>query len=154
MHSLDRRGQKPCQQCQRQPCSCSFKELEDDFRIQATLRVSFLAFLKSAQHTMAQSHSANKGHPDHRRASPRALTGQGDRHRKVPLVFSSFPQMPVFCSPASSHISCLVPCLDFQLFSSVISYLNSFIKLELGCYESGMSDKGINVEKLDSMCDC
>lgn len=54
--------------------------------------------------------------------------------RRVPLVL--LPQMPVSGSPTSSQVSCLVPCPDLQLLSSVTSHLNSFINLELGCHES------------------
>lgn len=55
VHSLEKRGQAPPRRGQKQPQNCSFKRLVDNFRIQATLRVFFLAWLRVLGNTMPKA---------------------------------------------------------------------------------------------------
>lgn len=113
VHSLEKRGQKPPSSGQKQPRNCSSKGSAHNFRIQATLRVFFLAWLRVPRNTMAQSHlqirviQAHRSAPQEHR--PRGMSAAEGFIQCCPLQCLSLIYQPHLRSPAL----CLV--LTFSL---------------------------------------
>lgn len=114
---------------QKQPWNRSFKGSVDDFRLQATLRIFFLAFLRVPGQTRA------KATLQIRVIQPTGVRPQGlwpmwgchcGAALTAPLRCLSPVHQPHLRSPA---LSCVLP-------SARLCDLNSFINLERGCHES------------------